>query len=136
MNFDRLLGCVHLRRNLFVQQAHNDETQNFKLTRRQFIDTSTRLASLLAFAQVFLATPQSALDCFDEFLVVKRLRQKSTASSFIARVAVGTSPWPVRKTIFSQAPRDSSASCNPGPFNPGMRTSRTREIEPSKISRV
>src|SRR6266849_3629667 len=62
MNFDRLLGRVQFRRNLFVQQAHNDEAQNFKLPRRQFIDTSTRLVSLLAFAQLFLSMFQTTLD--------------------------------------------------------------------------
>jgi hypothetical protein len=34
MNFDRLLGRVQFRGDLFVQKAHDHETQDLKLARR------------------------------------------------------------------------------------------------------
>jgi hypothetical protein len=45
MDFDRLLRCVQFRRSLFVQKTHNNEAQNFELTRRQFVDDVARLAA-------------------------------------------------------------------------------------------
>ena len=74
MNFDRLLGRVQFRCNLLVQQTQNHEAKNVELTRRQFIDEATRLASSPAFAQLFPTAFQSTLDCLDQFPVVKRLQ--------------------------------------------------------------
>ena len=61
MNLDCLLSRVQLRRNLFVQKTHHDKAQNFKLTRGQFLDTSTRFPSFPASAQLFLSTSKVRL---------------------------------------------------------------------------
>src|SRR5438132_6736163 len=82
MNFDCFLSSVQLGRNLFIQKTHNDETQDFKLTRGQFPDTCTRFPSLPAFAQLFLTASQGTFDRSDQFLVVKRLRQKINGAFF------------------------------------------------------
>src|SRR5205823_11018263 len=82
MNLDRLLGGVQFRGNLFVQKTDDDETQNLKLTRRQFVDASTCFPSFPAFVQLFLGTFESKFDRFDQFYIVKGLRQKINGAAF------------------------------------------------------
>ena len=133
MHLDRLLRCLQFRRDLLVQQAENDEAQNFKFARRQFIDLSRALASSRrACAGTMLACSKARSTASMSSASSKGFSKKSTAPFFIACVQVGTSLWPVMKTICSHAPRDSSTRCKSSPFTPGIRTSRTRHAGPWK----
>src|SRR5436305_7060252 len=82
MNLDRLFGGVEFRGNLFVQKTHDDEAQDLKLTRRQFLDATTCFPSFPAFVQLFLGTFESKFDRFDQFYIVKGLRQKINGAAF------------------------------------------------------
>ncbi len=52
---------------------------------------------------------------------------KSIAPFFIVVTAIGTSPWPVMKTIGSGRLRSSRRSCNSSPLMPSMRMSTIRQ---------
>ena len=52
---------------------------------------------------------------------------KSIAPFFIVVTAIGTSPWPVMKTIGSGLLRSSRRSCSSRPLMPSMRMSAIRQ---------
>src|SRR5204863_78909 len=57
--------------------------------------------------------------------------RKSTAPAFMARTAIGMSPWPVMKMTGRGRPRAASASWRSKPLCSGIRTSSTRQLGPS-----
>ena len=52
---------------------------------------------------------------------------KSTAPAFIARTAIGTSPWPVMMMIGILIWFSRKYCCSSSPLMPGMRTSSSRQ---------
>ena len=76
MDFNRLFRRLQLGCDLFVEQTGNDEAENLKLTRCQFINALARLASFRPLTQVILAPTQSPLHRAKQFFVVERFDEK------------------------------------------------------------